>query len=59
VQWEAALRLRDTLRASKVPPYFLIDGRRFMVRVDGFYRGERSIEAIFLCSEHLAKRHKR
>jgi hypothetical protein len=56
---DAALRLRDTLRASKVPPYFLVDGKRFMVRVDGFYRGERSIEAMFVCSEHLAKEHER
>ena len=55
---DAALRLRDAIRASEVPPYFLIDGKRFMVRVDGFYRGERSIEALFLCSEHLAKQHK-
>lgn len=56
---EAALRLRDALHASDVPPYFLIDGKHFMVRLDGFYRGERSIEAMFLCSEHLAKQHKR
>jgi hypothetical protein len=29
-----------------------------MVRVDGFYRGERSIKSISYCSEHLAKQQK-
>jgi hypothetical protein len=56
---DAALRLRASLRASNVPPYFVIDGKRFVVRVDGFYPGERRIKELVRCSAHLAKQHQR
>lgn len=52
---DAATRLRQTLRASKEIPYVIIDGQRFVVRVDGFYQGERDIKALGSCSRQLAK----
>jgi len=54
----AALRLRVSLRANKVWPYFELNGKRFSVRVDDFYRGERSIKAISTCSHDLVVRAK-
>jgi hypothetical protein len=51
----AAERLHATLHASKVPTYVLVNGKRFFVSLDGLYRGQRSIEAISYCSEHLSK----
>ncbi len=51
---QAADRLDAALHATKTPPLLVSNGRRFSVRIDGLYRGERSIEALISCSARLS-----
>ncbi|MBL0220571.1 MAG: hypothetical protein IPQ07_42725 [Myxococcales bacterium] len=51
---EAAHRLDDALHATKTPPLLVSNGRRLSVRIDGLYRGERSIQALVSCSARLS-----
>lgn len=49
-----ATRLYRTIHSTKVWPIVVVGGKQFMVRIDGLYRGERSIHALITCTEHFS-----
>jgi hypothetical protein len=51
---EPADRLDRIVSASEVPLIVLVNGKRFMISVDGRYRGERSIDALIFCAARFS-----
>lgn len=51
---DSGLLLRSASRSRAAYPYVMLDGQRYVVRVDEYYRGERDIAALNRCSIHLA-----
>jgi hypothetical protein len=51
----AAKRFYGALHATKVWPLVHVRDKQFMVRLDDFYRGERSIHALIRCTEYFSR----